>query len=394
MPDKGKIEGAVVEALDGAMRRVEEVGDRLGSVLSLPGLARARAQPPGEPAGIEHLQEASLTPRPGEVVVERLDYGGAPAEHVAFEDFGSLLDEPRSDRHAVRWWNVKGLHPSVVEQFRHALSFHALAAEDVMHVPQRPRVEDYDDHLFVTIRLLRIREDGGLHATQIVAFLYADTLLTFQEHLDDLWSPIRARILHAGSHLGTRGPDFLLYALLDAAVDHTFPLLEHHRDVLEDLEDEVLEHAGTDVLQKTQGIKRDISLLRRVLWPTRDMLDQLGRLDTELVTEATRVYLRDVHDHAIQAVDILDTLRELANGLVGLHMSAASQRANDTMKVLTLTATLFIPVTFLAGVYGMNFEYMPELAQRWAYPAFWVICSTIIGGLLLYFRRRGWFGSA
>ncbi len=378
-------------ALHGAIHRVEAVGATLGSLLRLRGLGEFHVSQPGSPAGIEHFDPTSSEPSAGEVLLVRVDYSPTQMHSESSEAWARLLGEQAPLESDVRWWDVRGLHPRVVEGFRDRYGFHTLAAEDVLVIPQRPRVESYDGHLFVVARLVKLRE-GRVEAEQISFFLFPNTVITFQEDPDDSWEPLHRRLENPTSKLRNSGAGFLLYAMLDMIVDHLFPILEHYRDVIEDLEDEALANPRAGLLERIQGIKRDLSVLRRVIWPTRDLVDQLRRLDTPLLDESTRLYLRDVHGHAVQVAESLETLRESATGLLDIYLSAASHRANETMRVLTVTATVFIPLTFLAGVYGMNFDYIPELSQRWGYFAFWFVCLVLAGSLIAFFRRRGWLG--
>ena len=385
------IEKTVASALDGAIGRVEVVGNTLSSLLRLPGLADGRMVEPGSPAGLTAADLSDAEPGVGEVRLQRVDYGPRLAETVAFEESLVIPEDELPPSARVRWWDVRGLHPRVVDRFRVRFGFHPLAAEDVLHVPQRPRVEAYEGYLFVVARLVKL-VDGRAAAEQMAFFLYPDTLISFQEDPDDSWEPLRRRVENPKSKIRESGPGFLLYAMLDAVVDHLFPILEHYHELIEDLEDEVLTRPRSRALERIQEIKRDLVVLRRVIWPTRDLIEQLRRTDSPLLDESTRLYLRDAHGHAVHAAEALDALRESANGLLDIHLSASSHRANETMQVLTVTATVFIPLTFLAGVYGMNFEYIPELSYRGGYFVFWAVCVIMAGGLVAFFRRRGWLG--
>jgi magnesium transporter len=215
--------------------------------------------------------------------------------------------------------------------------------------------------------------------------------LSFQERPDgDVFDPIRERIKTAGSRLRENDTSFLLYALLDAIVDHCFPILEHYSDVLEDLEDEVLARPDKRVIQEIHGTKRELLLLRRAVWPMREVIGQLAREHQECLSEVTQTYLRDVHDHSVQIMDMVETYREFASGLTETYMTALSNRMNEVMKVLTIMTTIFVPLTFLAGVYGMNFEHLPELHWKYSYYIFWGVCIVTAAGMLAWFRWRKW----
>ena len=302
----------------------------------------------------------------------------------------SFLAEPKPDWVKVRWINVDSLHPFVVNQLREAFGIHTLAAGKVdLNTPQRPKLETYENHLFIVVRMLMLREERLLNQ-QVSLFLFPGLLITLQEAPGDVWDPIRQRLQKIGSRLRTNDASYLLYALLDAVVDHCFPILENYGEILERLEAEILENPSPRAQQRLHGIKRELSLLRRVVWPLREVVNELHRDETEEISQPVKAYMRDVYDHAVQVMDIVETYREMAAGLNDLYMSAVGNRMNEIMKVLTIMASFFIPITFVAGVYGMNFENIPELHWKYSYPLFWVICLTIVAALLVYFYRKGW----
>jgi magnesium transporter len=286
---------------------------------------------------------------------------------------------------------VDGLHPHVVNHLRQEFKFHTLAAEDVLRVPQRPKLENYEGHLFIVTRTLGLQEKA-LTSEQVSFFLFENTLLTFQERAGDIWDPIRQRVQKPGSRLRTLDVSYLLYALLDAVVDHCFPILEHYGDRLEELELEVTDNPTPEVQRQLHGVKRELASLRRVIWPLREVLNALCREDTEGISPSVKMYLRDVADHTIQVMDIVDSCREMAASLNDLYMSAVSNRMNEVMKVLTIMASFFIPITFVAGVFGMNFERLPGLQWTYGYDMFWLVCACITLGLAVFFMRKGWIG--
>lgn len=366
------------------------VGRALESVLRLPGLVRGLDHQshyvPGSPPGVEHIRP-ELDPTP--VTLRLIDYSKDRVESSRPASLDALLAIPMPDWVTVRWVNVDGLSAEVVKRLRDAYRFHSLAAEDVLHVPQRPRVEPYDDHLFVVLRMVTLT-DAHLASEQVSIFLWERCVLSFQESEGDIFDPIRQRIDDPASRLREKRADFLLYSLLDSVVDHTFPLLEHYGDALERLEDVALADPSPRVLGEIQSVRRELVSLRRVIWPTRELVHQLQQPDIKLLHKNTRIYLRDVYTHAVQALDVLESYREMVASLVDIHMSVLSNRMNEVMKVLSLIGTVFIPITFIAGVYGMNFDHFPELHHPYAYPAFWIVCGAIVTSLLIYFRRRRW----
>jgi magnesium transporter len=372
------------------------LGRRLGTVFGLPenedaAHTRPTRAAPGSTPGIESIADVDKPPPAGTVSIQCMDYGPESVTTRVVEDLQAFLAEPRPAAGAVRWLNVDGLHPYVVDQFRRRYGLHTLAAEDVLRTRQRPKIESFDDHLFIVVRMLMLRDQHLVHE-QVSLFLFKDMVITFQESEGDVWDPIRQRIQKPTSRLRNLDASYLLYALLDAVVDHCFPILETYGELLEEMEHEVLADPSPSVQQRLHGIKRELGLLRRVIWPMREVVNELHRDDTEEISPAVKAYMRDVYDHAVQVMDIVETYREMAGGLNDLYMSAVGNRMNEIMKVLTIMASFFIPITFVAGVYGMNFEHIPELGWKYSYPIFWLVCLSIVGGLLFYFYRKGWLG--
>ena len=295
---------------------------------------------------------------------------------------------------SVVWLNINGLGDAdLIRRVGEIFGLHPLALEDVLNVGQRSKVEAYDDHLYVVTRLpLPEREPP---TEQVSLFLGKNYVVTFQERPGDCLDPIRERIRQARPRLRANGPDYLTYAILDAVLDAYFPWLASLADRLEVLEDEVLAEADPGVIGSLHAIKREIGEVRRVIFPMRETFNSLMNDETGLVKPATRVYLRDCQDHVFLAMERADGLRELDSGLRDLHLTLVSHRMNEVMKVLTIIATIFIPLSFLVGLYGMNFDTsskwnMPELSLSWGYPAVLAVMGLAAGGMLLYFRRRGW----
>ena len=336
-------------------------------------------------AGIEHLQPE----KPKEIEFRVIDFCPTRVEERCITDLDALLAEEQPEWATVRWIDFDETHPYLVDRFQKRFGFHTLAAEDLLHTPQRPRVESYDDHLFITTRMVGLDAKGNVTAEQVSMFLYDHLLITFQQWEGDVFDPIRARLRQEGSRLRQSDAGFLAYSLLDSIVDYCFPLLERYSELLEHLEDEALSAASPDVMAQIQHVKREMAFLRRIMWPTRELVDQLLQ-EEERLSPSTRTYLRDVLIHVMQLLDVLEAHKEHAAELVNLYMSVVSNRMNEVMKVLTIIGTIFIPITFLCGVYGMNFHHFPELDWPYAYPLFWAICIALTTGLLIWFRKRHW----
>lgn len=327
--------------------------------------------------------------------VRVLAYGPHEMTEFAVDDLATV----RSMRHhwPVLWVNVDGLGGAeTIRELGEIFGLHRLALEDVVNVPQRDKVEEYGDHLFVVARMAMLAPQPITE--QISLFLGRDFLLTFQERSGDPLDPVRERIRGAHGRIRGAGPDYLAYAVLDAIVDHYFPVLEAYGERLDTLEDEILEGASRAAMHRLHGVKRELMGLRRAVWPKRETLNALMRDPNDLIADETRVYLRDCYDHAIQIMDLTETYRDLAASLTDLYLSSVSNRMNEIMKVLTIFSAIFIPLGFIAGVYGMNFDRsvsplnMPELGWYWGYPFALSVMAGVALGLLGFFWRKGWIG--
>ncbi len=316
-----------------------------------------------------------------------LEKGSIPVENLR-----KLMEE-----WPMVWVNVDGLGDAgTLQKIGEIFGIHKLALEDVIHVHQRSKVEDYVNQLFIVARML-FDGDDNVRTEQISIFLSGGKVLTFQERKGDCLEPVRERIRKGKGIIRSAGADYLAYAILDAVVDAWFPLLEKYGDFLEGLEDEVLETPDKETVGKIHQVKRDLLEIRRTIWPMRETMSSLFREETQISKE-THVFLRDCYDHVIQILDIVESYRDIASGLMDLYLSSVSNRMNEVMKVLTIIATIFIPLTFIAGIYGMNFNpnaspfNMPELNWRYGYPAVLVIMAVVGVVMSLFFFRRGWLG--
>lgn len=295
----------------------------------------------------------------------------------------------------VTWVDVQGLgDEAVIRRIGEIFGIHALALEDAVNVPQRPKSESYTRYQLFITRMGRVGSAGraSLDTEQVSIFLGERFVLTLQEKRGDSFDPVRHRIRNGIGPLRTSGPDYLAYSLIDTVIDGYYPILEEIGDYLDELEEAVFVRACRSDLRKIHEVRRQLMSMRRAVWPQREALSSLIRDENPLVGETVRVHLRDVYDHAVQVIDVTETYRELAASLMDIYLSAVSQRTNEVMKVLTIIGSIFIPLTFVAGIYGMNFEYMPELDERWAYPALWVIMLLIAMAMVWLFWRRGWIG--
>jgi magnesium transporter len=299
---------------------------------------------------------------------------------------------PYVDRPPVTWVNIDGLHDaSILEEIGQRFGIHPLAMEDVLSPRQRPKVESYDGHLLVVVKMLSFdSETDSVISEQVSLIVGATYLFSFQERFGDVFEPVRERLRHGKGRIRSRGTDYLAYALIDAIVDGYFRILETLGDLVEEIEEAVIARPTMEALHRIHHLRREMLVVRRAVWPLRELLGQLYRGELELISQETQLFLRDVYDHSVQVIDTTETLREVLSGAMDLYLSGLSNRMNEVMKVLTIIATIFIPLSFFAGLYGMNFEYMPELGVRWAYPALLVFMGLVAGGMLWAFRRKGW----
>jgi magnesium transporter len=347
----------------------------------------------GSAPGTLVIEDDAIPPR-----LVLIDYRPAEALRMTLtspEQCAAYLD---SD--SISWLDVQGLgSEKILRQLGDVYHLHPLVLEDVVNVPQRPKVERYAEQILVIARMVNPKTDElGFYSEQVSFVLGQNYLLTVQEEAEiDCFNPVRNRIRWNQGMIRGQGADYLTYALLDAIIDGYFPILEEYGEYIEKLEDEVLFRPTQQTVQKIYQVRRDLMKLRRSMWPQRTALNSLIRDDHDLIRQEVRIYFQDCYDHAVQVLDIVETYRELTSTLMDVYLSSVSNRMNEVMKILTVISSIFIPLTFIAGVYGMNFNpaaspwNMPELNAYWGYPLCWAVMLSIGGGLSLYFWRQGWF---
>lgn len=321
-----------------------------------------------------------------------IDYSEAKAARLRVESPEACT--PYLDRESVSWVDVQGLgNEDILLRLGQVFNLHPLILEDIVNVPQRPKIEDYQAQMVIITRMVVPKESGnGFYSEQVSFVLGKHYLLTVQEEPEhDCFEPVRTRIRTGKGNIRKLGPDYLAYALLDAIIDGFFPVLEDYGERIEELEDEVVVNPDRQTLEKIHQVRRELLALRRAIWPQRDAINALIRDGNALLSYEVQIYLRDCYDHAIQVLDMVETYRELASSLMEVYLSSVSNRMNEIMKLLTLISTIFMPLTFIAGLYGMNFEFMPELRWRLGYFAVWSLMLAIAVGLIFFFWRRGWF---
>jgi magnesium transporter len=296
------------------------------------------------------------------------------------------------DKPTVTWINIDGLHQvEILEKLDECYGLHPLVLEDILNTDQRPKMEDYGEYLYIVLRTLNYNDKSSeIESEQISLVLGPNFVFSFQEREGDTFNPIRDRIRNSKGRIRKMGADHLAYTLLDSIIDNYFIILEKLGEKIEFLEEEVVTQPGPETLQTIHHLKREMIFLRKGVWPLREVISGLERGESSLIKESTRIYLRDVYDHTIQTIDTIETYRDMVSGMLDIYLSSISNRLNAVMKVLTIIATIFMPLTFIAGIYGMNFKYMPELEWRWGYPAIWFAVVLISVSMLIYFKRKRW----
>lgn len=319
-----------------------------------------------------------------------LDYDEKQFEEKEVESVESLFKF--RDSSTVSWINIDGLHEvDRIEKLGSHFGIHPLVLEDVVNTEQRPKLEDMGDYIFIVLKMMSFNKaENRVEAEQISLIIGKNYLLTFQERVGDVFHGIRERIRNYQGRIRKMGSDYLAYTLVDAIVDNYFVVLEVVGDQIENMEDEVMTNPTTKTMQTLQKIKRRLLFLRKSVWPLREVISHLERTESKLIQKQTHPYFRDVYDHTIQVVDMLETMRDMNSGMFDMYLSSISNKMNEVMKVLTIIATIFIPLTFIAGIYGMNFEYMPELKWHWAYFSVWGVMAAVVIVMVAYFKKKKW----
>ncbi len=349
-----------------------------------------------EPGAVPGQLNLSQNAAPAELAV--IDY--SPDELTVHNSAPTKDAAHYLEDNSVSWLDLLGLgNQQTWQELSQTFNFHRMLVEDVVNIPQRPKIEHYQDQLLMVTWMVTLSSVGqGFIKEQVSLILGRNYLLTVQEEPDhDCFQGVRDRINNGQGAIRQHGADYLAYALLDAIIDGFFPILEYYGELIEELEDEVVTRPSKQTLTKIYQIRRDLLTLRRAIWPQRDAINQLIRDGSEFISDEVKIYLRDCYDHTVQVMDMVETYRELASGLMDVYLSSVSNKMNEIMRLLTVISSIFIPLTFIAGVYGMNFSAeksplnMPELSWYWGYPACLGLMGTTATGLVIYFWRRGWF---
>ena len=314
------------------------------------------------------------------------------AENVYEKEAASVEECYRfRDTSTVTWINIDGLHePEVIGKLGGHFGLHPLVLEDILNTTQRPKMEDLGGAVYLVLKMIGTGPDCEIVTEQLSLIFGPNYVLSFQERPGDVFDPVRERIRKGLGRLRKMGPDYLAYALLDAVVDEYFVVLEALGERIETLEDDLIANPNRKTLRDIHELKSRMLYLRKSIWPLRDAVGRLERAETPLIRESTVIYIRDVYDHMIQVIDNIETFREMLSGILDIYLSSVSNRMNEVMKVLTIIGTIFIPLTFIAGVYGMNFKFMPELEWRGAYFVVWGVMIAVGISLVFFFKRKKW----
>lgn len=357
----------------------------IGGYMSL--ILKKRSKKAGLPPGsLVHIGEI-IHP---EVTISLIDYDATKAieyKNISLEECKKALEKP-----PTTWLNIHGIHnPEVLESIGRFFNLDALSLEDVMNTGQRSKLDDHKEYLFIVLRLLNYNiEADCIEDSQVSFVLGKNYLISFLEDHDDIFQGVRSRLLQGKHKIRSMGADYLCYSLIDAIVDHYFIILENVDRKLEQLEADLIKDPKPQVMRNIQHLKREIVLLRKSVWPLREVINNFRKLETPLIQPTTQLYLHDVYDHTIQAIDTIESFRDIASGMLDVYLSNMSQRMNEIMKVLTVVSTIFVPLTFIASLYGMNFDYMPEIHAQWGYPVTIGIMIIVALCMVFFFRHKKW----
>jgi magnesium transporter len=340
----------------------------------------------GQPPGTLHVNGE---PVDAPVRITVIDYDETHFQEKQVSNITECF--PFRDTETVTWINVDSLgNTRVIEELGKCFTIHPLILEDILNTEQRPKMEDLESYIYLNLKMLSyLDKDKDVKVEHVSILIGSNFLISFQEDIGDIFDPVRERIRKDG-RIRKFGSDYLAYALIDAIVDNYFVVMEKLEERVEDLEEELVVNPTQQSLHKISRLKRDMIFLRKSVWPLREVINSLERSESPLIKESTSIYLRDVYDHTIQVIDTLETFRDMVSGMIDIYLSGLSYKMNEIMKVLTLIATIFIPLTFVVGLYGMNFENMPEIKWEFGYYSVLIVMVVMVVGMLTYFRRKKW----
>ena len=353
----------------------------------MPKLIKKRSKKAGLPPGsLVHIGNKRVE----KVKISIIDYDEKQFQEKEIKDIKECFSY--KDTPTMTWINIDGVHEiKVIEEIGKHFNLHPLILEDIVDTDQRPKIKDLGNYIFIILKMLYYTEkDNEMKVEQVSLVLGKNYVISFQEREGDVFDSIRERIRNNLGQIRKAGADYLIYALIDAIIDNYFTVIEKLGEKTENLEDKVISEPNPANVQAIHKLKRDLIFLRKSVWPLREVINILERGDSLLILKATNLYLRDIYGQTIQVMDTVETLRDVLSGILDIYLSSISNRMNEIMKVLTIIATLFIPLTFVVGIYGMNFQYMPELEWIWGYPVVLSVMLIIVIAMLVFFRRKKW----
>ncbi len=324
------------------------------------------------------------------IFIDVFDYNKEHCTEKELSNVEETFDYKHSD--SVSWINVNGLsHVNDIEKLGNHFEIHPLVLEDIVNISQRPKIDEYDDYLFLVLKMLYYDKDENIISEQVSFILGKNYVLSFQEAEGDVFDALRDRIRNAKGRIRTLNADYLLYTLMDAIIDHYFSVIEILGDKIEDFESDIfLGNIDNSINKDIRDLKKEILRVRRAIFPLREVISRIEKYDGHLILKKTKNYYRDIYDHLIQVSENIDIYREMIWSLMDMYMTTISNKMNEVMKVLTIMASIFIPLTFIAGIYGMNFEYIPELKYKYSYFILWGVMIVLFIGMLIYFKRKKW----
>jgi magnesium transporter len=338
-------------------------------------------QPPGTPVYVGEEDQ-----KPSRLTIISYTKDSCDFREIGLDEI-SILD----DREKVHWLNIDGLSDvELLQRVAEHFGIHQLTLEDIMNTEQRPKVEVYDDYIFVAMKMIQFTESGVLDFEQVSFVLKDNFVITFQEKIGDVFNPVRERIKTGYGRVRRGNEDYLFYGLLDVMVDYYFYVLEKMGDSLEELEERAATETNQVFILEIQNLKKDLLLIRKSVWPVREIMNVLIRDESPILDRSISPYLRDLYDHTVQVMDTVETYRDMVSSVMEVNISMLSNKTNEVMKLLTIISTIFIPLTFIVGLYGMNFKYMPEISWRYGYVMAWVVMIVIVGVMIVYFKRKKW----
>ncbi len=345
--------------------------------------AKKTGLPPGTPVYVGERKDEKVR-------ISVLDYDEEHFDEKEFEQVEECF--PFKDMSTVTWINIDGIHQvDIIQKIGKHFGLHPLIQEDIVNTEQRPKIEDFGDYIYIVLKMIYHDEkENEIKIEQVSLILGENFVISFQEREGDIFNHVRERIRKGKGRIRKMKADYLAYSLLDSVIDNYFFVLEKTGEQIEELEDKVVSEPKPETLQEIHKLKRGMIFLRRSVWPLREVINNLERGESSLIRETCRIYLRDVYDHTIQVIDSVETFRDMLSGMHDTFLSSISNRMNEIMKVLTIIATIFIPLTFIAGIYGMNFKFMPELDWRWGYFAVWIVILFLAVLMVVFFKRKKW----